>query len=388
MPPLDTTDGRSGASTPRTRNRNNARKRGESRKQQPPQSPGTPTASDPDTPDVDSDDESEELFQLLGVGVNDDGNGAVVTAPVVEKGLLRLSKENMDAALGNNSSKKKRVRTKNKPRNDRAANLSADHEDNADSTARQNNGASPTPNGNSRRRPAKDNVNKNQDTSSSRDPSPTGLRDLTAMSRSLPASFFAEDKKENGKGDSKVWDMPIDTSPGSAQGLTWQQQLQAEETSTPSKRSTRSSAGSSGGRRTAKAATPAVPSPSATRHHDRRQSLDQVPVSNLTKMMASVGPASAGGRGGAPVSAFDASIPYHTGFNVHRAPQTPVRNVTAARVSPVAATLSSTINLPIVGDFPRINKSGGPLGGPKYAGPTFHNSPASGSLPKPDLDDF
>lgn len=62
----------------------------------------------------------------------------------------------------------------------------------------------------------------------------------------------------------------------------------------------------------------------------------------------------------------------------HRAPQTPPR---APLPHPDA------ISLPIVGEFPRINKL--PMtAGPKYAGPTFHNSPASGSLPQPDLDDF
>lgn len=61
-----------------------------------------------------------------------------------------------------------------------------------------------------------------------------------------------------------------------------------------------------------------------------------------------------------------------------RAPQTPPR---APIPHPAAITL------PIVGDFPRINKA--PLtAGPKYAGPTFHNSPAGASLPEPDLDDF
>lgn len=67
----------------------------------------------------------------------------------------------------------------------------------------------------------------------------------------------------------------------------------------------------------------------------------------------------------------------HAPVPVH-APQTPPR---------VPVPHTDAITLPIVGEFPRINKM--PMtAGPKYAGPTFHNSPASGSLPQPDLDDF
>lgn len=46
--------------------------------------------------------------------------------------------------------------------------------------------------------------------------------------------------------------------------------------------------------------------------------------------------------------------------------------------------------LPVIpGEFPRINGAGGvPVGGPKYAGPTFHNSPHAATLSKPDLEDF
>ena len=382
MPPADA-DARSGTSTPQGRHRNHGRKRGESRKPQQPESPETPVVSEPDTPDADTEEDSEELFQLLGV--NDDDNGDVAAAPVaVEKGLLRLSKENMEAALGNNSAKKKRVRTKNKPRAERI-NVPADQkEDNVfEGNGTPNRDASPTPNGVARRKRGKG--GNKQDASPVRQPSPDALN-LAAMSRSLPASFFAEEKntKANGKADpSKVWDMPSDSPPAGTQTLTWQQQLQASE-DTPSKpRSNRST--SDNNRRRLKAASSA-PIPASPRAHDRRQSLDNVPVSNLTKMMAVVGPSSAGAR--PPVSAFDASIPFHTGYNVHRAPQTPVRVGAAARVSPVAAGPPGAISLPIVGDFPRINKSGAPLGGPKYAGPTFHNSPASESLPKPDLDDF
>lgn len=100
-------------------------------------------------------------------------------------------------------------------------------------------------------------------------------------------------------------------------------------------------------------------------------------------------------------SAFDISQPYHTGFNVHRAPQTPSR--------PLAFGVPAVSdNLPLIqGDFPRLAGQGqgprvasapapagiglggnpGPMG-IKYAGPTFHNSPHAASLPKPDLEDF
>jgi len=51
--------------------------------------------------------------------------------------------------------------------------------------------------------------------------------------------------------------------------------------------------------------------------------------------------------------------------------------------------------LPVIqGEFPRLGKGMAMVSGNngftgiKYAGPTFHNSPHAGSLPKPDLDDF
>ena len=124
---------------------------------------------------------------------------------------------------------------------------------------------------------------------------------------------------------------------------------------------------------------PSVSSPLVTRpSHTRRLSLDaQVPL-----------------------SAFDHTIPYHMGYNVHRAPQTPVK-------LPTSQSAASTLPL-LQGDYPRLKYgSKGPLGsvvpvtngragsagapdqgGVKYAGPTFHNSPHAASLPKPDLEDF
>ena len=87
-----------------------------------------------------------------------------------------------------------------------------------------------------------------------------------------------------------------------------------------------------------------------------------------------------------PVSAFDDTIPFHTGFNVNRAPQTPAK---------LPTIMHANTNLPIVqGVFPRVAGQKAPLkapaanGGIKYAGPTFHNSPNAASLPKPDLEDF
>jgi len=104
-----------------------------------------------------------------------------------------------------------------------------------------------------------------------------------------------------------------------------------------------------------------------------------------------------------PVSAFDHTQPFHTGFNVHRAPQTPAK---------LPGNMAPAHHLPILHqEFPRIGKGTGhspyvstppaapgvipmgPITTPahakiKYAGPTFHNSPHGASLPKPDLDDF
>ena len=78
-----------------------------------------------------------------------------------------------------------------------------------------------------------------------------------------------------------------------------------------------------------------------------------------------------------PVSRFESTLPYHTGLNTARPPQTPAK---------LSTSRPPANNLPIVGtgDFPRINNSLLP----KYAGPTFHNSPHAASLPKPDMEDF
>lgn len=357
---------RSNTSTPLGRKRNHGRKRGDSRKPQTPRDE-TPVGSEVDTPAGDTEEDSEELFQLLGV----DGSAEPVSQHY-EKGLLRLSKEGMDAAT--NKNKKVRARSKNKSRTD----TPVDHNESSDPEQTRKAGAGPnTPN----TKPRRTRGGKKADVGPL-DSSPDAM-DVSALSRSLPASFFAENKPKKDD-QSSVWEMPTD-SPVGAQALNWQQQLQNEDT--PSKRSNRSNNNQSEGRRRGgKQGAAAAPPPRPT--HDRRQSLDHVPVSNLTKMMAAaVTPASAPAAH-APVSAFDQYIPFHTGFNVHRAPQTPVRTA-ASRGSPAPAGLPGVISLPIVGDFPRLNKAGGmPLGGPKYAGPTFHNSPASGSLPKPDLDDF
>lgn len=199
--------------------------------------------------------------------------------------------------------------------------------------------------------------------------------DVSNLSQSLPPSFFAESTKAN---KDSSWDMPSeatgsqplnvrsDDRPNSHQ---WQQQLVAGDKDNGTRRSQRLANGAAAkNKKQTKAGG-----------HDRRASHDITPTSNLTAMMKTASHAP-----NVPVSAFDSSIPFHTGFNVHRAPQTPIRHG-----NPSPPDTSGAISLPIVGEFPRLNKQGGfPLGVNKYAGPTFHNSPASGSLPAPDLDDF
>ncbi|ORX37958.1 hypothetical protein BD324DRAFT_608367 [Kockovaella imperatae] len=228
--------------------------------------------------------------------------------------------------------------------------------------------------------------------------------DLHSLSQSLPSvsglemppPTSAKKKKEkksrkvaaSGNDESSVWDMPDMSGPGGAQTLTWQQQLQATELSSTPRRdkslhtSTKSlnHASDPKPRARPKSSHPAnIPNPPISYPlvnkptQTRRRSLD----------------------GSVPLSAFDHTIPYHTGFNVNRAPQTPIRLPTSQ---------SAASDLPILqGDFPRLkhgskgplgglvpksNPAGGPVQGIKYAGPTFHNSPHAASLPKPDLEDF
>lgn len=233
--------------------------------------------------------------------------------------------------------------------------------------------------------------------------------EMLSLSQSLPTSGFMApskaSKNANGKKDAKgkgkkeaatgdeslVWDMPDESGPNSNQALTWQQQLQSTGPSNDSPRRSKQSTPQSGSTNSerksrsrpgstqnmlhmpnppsAMTSSPLVPRPA----HARRQSAD----------------------GSTPISRFDDTIPFHTGFNVNRAPQTPAK---------LPTNMTAATSLPIVhGEFPRIKGNGGAKGplanlaaseggagqdGIKYAGPTFHNSPHAASLPKPDMDDF
>lgn len=374
------------------RKRNTGRRRAAQRSNLP-QAEGTDSAE----PETSTDD---DLFELLGVA--DTKPAPTAQQPKQQPGLIQLSKESMEAATKKNNRRNKNQRA---PRTETLG-------DDTPASSEPDQGEPPRRN----RRAKKDIAPKAVDESASADkrpltrskpqePSPDSSYDMSSLSRSLPASFFAEAQEPKNKSKDKKWDMPTNTneSPtgavqqaltvssscffrrsGSVPNSQWQQQLQNEMT--PSKNARGS------GRRTSKA-----PNTKAG-GHDRRVSLDSVPVSGIAALMNSAtktsppapgeGQASSPGKAAVPVSAFDSSIPFHTGFNVHRAPQTPMR---APKRSTAVTAHDGVITLPIVGDFPRINRASAPaapFGGIKYAGPTFHNSPASGSLPKPDLDDF
>lgn len=135
----------------------------------------------------------------------------------------------------------------------------------------------------------------------------------------------------------------------------------------------------------------AVPSPLNPRPaHSRRLSLDGIPTSSAPVTRS--------------ISAFDSFIPFHTGFNVHRAPQTPAKSVASANGNLLGKQQNGTLPIVGSGEFPRLHGAGqdgmerkGSLGngngtatglGMKYAGPTFHNSPHAATLSKPDLEDF
>ncbi len=237
--------------------------------------------------------------------------------------------------------------------------------------------------------------------------------DAPSVSQSLPASFFGE--AQEGRKDAKQWDVPSSVSGAGGKPLNvsrsarfrvsiasntkWQQQLQNEMT--PSKNP------KAGSRRASKA-------PAKAGGHKRRSSLDDAPVAAIAAAMQAMPPLSGTTAGSAspnkpafPVSHFDSSIPFHTGYNVHRAPQTPLR---ANQRTTAVTARDGVIQLPIMGEFPRMNgadaalamgqasspgSAPAPAAGagqavPKsfYAGPAFHNSPAGRDLPKPDLDDF
>lgn len=84
------------------------------------------------------------------------------------------------------------------------------------------------------------------------------------------------------------------------------------------------------------------------------------------------------------------TTPFHTGFNVHRAPQTPMRLNGNANKSQ-----TPKMQLPIMSGkyakithfsegFQRLLDSDQPF----YAAPSIHNSPHQRDLPKPDISDF
>ncbi|WRT69467.1 uncharacterized protein IL334_006453 [Kwoniella shivajii] len=241
--------------------------------------------------------------------------------------------------------------------------------------------------------------------------------DTSSLSQSLPAGGLnlppatknlkqkKTGKKAGSDDESAVWDMP---PVAGGQELTWQQKLQgsappsSESSPRKSSKSTPSDKKKSNRcvpfqQQQQQSVLPAVSSPLVPRPvHNRRASADGVPT-------ATIGPTGNSGNGRL-ISAFDGHIPFHTGYNVHRAPQTPAKGVASANGN------MSTSLLPIVGsgEFPRlqgqsqgerkgsITGSGtGPAPGSappnlnaKYAGPTFHNSPNAATLSKPDLDDF
>lgn len=366
------------ATTPQ-RKRNTGRRRAAQRSSNLAPAEGTDSAE----PDGSTDD---DLFELLGVA---DAKPQPPQQPAQQPGLLQLSREGMEAAT--KKSQRKPRRRNETPLGDDTPASSEPDQTQIEQPRRNRRGkkdtrkaADESPAPNRRREPRQ---------KAQPEPSPDNSYDMNSLSRSLPASFLAEAQEDKNKKKEK-WDMPADSSPTSInQALTvsacffcrsvadsqWQQQLQNELTPSKNPRNN--------GRRSSKA-------PKAG-GHDRRSSLDHVPVSGIAAMMNATAahptapaPTSSPPKQAIPVSAFDSSIPFHTGFNVHRAPQTPIR---APKRSTAVTAHDGVITLPIVGDFPRINRASAhaaPLGAVKYAGPTFHNSPASGSLPKPDLDDF
>ncbi|WWC93036.1 uncharacterized protein L201_008000 [Kwoniella dendrophila CBS 6074] len=252
--------------------------------------------------------------------------------------------------------------------------------------------------------------------------------DTSSLSKSLPSRGLTQSQpaianvKKNGKkntgseDESAVWEMP---SVAGGQELTWQQKLQASgpptnsAESSPRKSNKSTPSDKKKSNRCApfqqQASIPAVSSPLNPRpQHNRRASAD--------------GPPSNGNLNGnnRTISAFDSYIPFHTGYNVHRAPQTPAKGVASFNGNNLSKSTSGNgnINLPIVGsgEFPRLrdrdqsqSQSFSSSNGngnndleyqrksslsastglsTKYAGPTFHNSPNAASLSKPDLEDF
>jgi len=225
--------------------------------------------------------------------------------------------------------------------------------------------------------------------------------------------------------ESAVWEMPEIPGPTANQAMTvgcyshfklsadeqWQQKLQTSTSTSDSPR------------RPAKSSTPHSNSPVPFNNTPNRSGADHKPRTRgaMAAAKQSHPPSAMHGSpmdprpvqarrlslDNLPVSAFDHTQPFHTGFNVHRAPQTPAK---------LPGNMAPSNALPTLqGDFPRIGKGAQPqaalpphfqqppsqqaqqiphslstpgVKGFKYAGPTFHNSPHAASLPKPDLDDF
>ncbi|WVO13719.1 hypothetical protein L204_101341 [Cryptococcus depauperatus] len=229
-----------------------------------------------------------------------------------------------------------------------------------------------------------------------------GVFETTSLSQSLPMDVdgvMASRKAAKGKKaekDETVWAMP-DVSGG--EELTWQQKLAQHETPTRPARKPQSERkpksklstlwtphpGLSFADHTGSAALRSFAQTAPRPGHVRGVSHDSPskPVSLATFHT---------GKPALPISAFDGQLPFHTGYNAHRIPQTPAKSVASMHGN----LLQGDHALPIIpGEFPRIRDAAGagPAGGNaagefKYAGPTFHNSPHAGTLSKPDLDDF
>lgn len=209
-----------------------------------------------------------------------------------------------------------------------------------------------------------------------------GTFEMSSLSQNLPSDMEDSGNGQQKKGKSKkkedagaVWDMPDAIGGGE---LTWQQKL--TQTETPTRTTRKSFQSERKGK--SKLSTLYDPNRAADNNgflsHAKHLSYDSIP----TQLAQPISTA----QQRLPISAFDGHIPFHTGFNVHRPPQTPAKSVASVHGN----LLMGEGALPVIpGDFPRINGAGGvPVGGPKYAGPTFHNSPHAATLSKPDLEDF
>ncbi|WVQ75166.1 hypothetical protein IAR50_004776 [Cryptococcus sp. DSM 104548] len=237
-----------------------------------------------------------------------------------------------------------------------------------------------------------------------------GVFETASLSQSLPADVDGvglmtsgvKTKKGKKEDESAVWDMPEGSG---GQTLTWQQKL--AQTETPPRNSRKGFATE----RKPKSKLSTLYNPSSASNssssrpnHGRRLSYDSLAQPYHLSQPSTVALPPVSQRenpslSGLPISAFDGHIPFHTGYNVHRAPQTPAKTVANAHGN----LLQGDGSLPLIpGEFPRLQSEGsgsgsgsgtlGSAGGKgmamKYAGPTFHNSPHAATLSKPDLEDF